>query len=49
MTRFLSHNSFPVMPASAGLRPRAHAWMTQSGLTVVKVPTPNALVLRHAP
>ncbi|MDQ6728782.1 MAG: hypothetical protein M3022_00365 [Actinomycetota bacterium] len=49
MTRFLSHTPFFSTVAAAGLRPDARASMTEIGLTVAKVPNPNALALRHAP
>lgn len=49
MTRFLSHTSLFFTVAAAGLRPDARTSMTEIGLTVAKVPNPNALALRHAP
>lgn len=49
MNRFFSHTPFISTVAVAGLRPAARASMTEIGLTVAKVPNPNALALRHAP
>lgn len=49
MIRILSHTSFPIPVAATDVRPRACAWMADTGLTVGKDANPDALVLRHAP
>ncbi len=49
MTRFFSPTPLFFTVAASALRPDARTSMTEIGLTVAKVPNPNALALRHAP
>jgi len=49
MTSILFHTTFPSSVIAAGLRPRRHASMAGTGLTVAKVFNPIALALRHVP
>ena len=49
MIRNLFHISFSHTAVVADGRPCAAARMTETGLSVVKDPNPNARALRHAP